>query len=76
MDDAIAVHPADANTIFLGGHYEDVYQRTQAGWRIRTRRLFRVQSGVKPPVLNQPAPLPPAAVRTEQFFPEQLTSNR
>jgi hypothetical protein len=49
-----------AGTIFLGGHYEDVYQRTQAGWRIRTRRLFRVQSGVNPPVLNQPAPLPPA----------------
>jgi len=31
-------------TIFLGGHYEDVYQRTPDGWRIRTRRLFRAQS--------------------------------
>ena len=28
-------------TIFLGGHYEDVYQKTPDGWRIRTRRLFR-----------------------------------
>jgi hypothetical protein len=33
-------------TIFLGGHYEDVYQRTPEGWRIRTRRLFRAQPGV------------------------------
>jgi SnoaL-like domain len=49
-----------AGTIFLGGHYEDVYQRTQAGWRIRTRRLFRVQAGATPPVLNRPAPLPAA----------------
>jgi hypothetical protein len=32
-------------TVFLGGHYEDVYQRTSEGWRIRTRRLFRAQSG-------------------------------
>jgi hypothetical protein len=31
-------------TIFLGGHYEDVYQKTSEGWRIRTRRLFRAQS--------------------------------
>jgi len=31
-------------TIFLGGHYEDVYQKTPEGWRIRTRRLFRAQS--------------------------------
>jgi len=30
-------------TIFLGGHYEDVYQRTPEGWRIRTRTLFRAQ---------------------------------
>jgi hypothetical protein len=31
-------------TVFLGGHYEDVYQKTPDGWRIRTRRLFRAQS--------------------------------
>jgi hypothetical protein len=30
-------------TIFLGGHYEDVYQKTPDGWRIRTRTLFRAQ---------------------------------
>jgi hypothetical protein len=33
-------------TVFLGGHYEDVYQRTPEGWRIRTRRLFRSDSRV------------------------------
>lgn len=32
-------------TVFLGGHYEDLYQRTPEGWRIRTRRLFRSDSG-------------------------------
>ena len=48
-------------TIFLGGHYEDVYQRTTEGWRIRTRRLFRAQSGPSPAAVNQAAsPLPPA----------------
>jgi len=34
-------------TVFLGGHYEDVYQKTADGWRIRTRRLFRAQANVK-----------------------------
>jgi hypothetical protein len=43
-------------TIFLGGHYEDVYQRTPDGWRMRTRRLFRAQSAV-------PAPAAAPAVR-------------
>jgi hypothetical protein len=32
-------------TIFLGGHYEDLYQKTPDGWRIRTRRLFRAVPG-------------------------------
>lgn len=34
-------------TVFLGGHYEDVYQKTADGWRIRTRRLFRAQANTK-----------------------------
>jgi SnoaL-like protein len=33
------------SSIFLGGHYEDVYSKTPDGWRIRTRTLFRAQSG-------------------------------
>jgi hypothetical protein len=49
-------------TIFLGGHYEDLYQRTPDGWRIRTRRLFRAQSGAMPPAVNQAAS-PPAPAR-------------
>jgi actinorhodin biosynthesis protein ActVIA len=32
-------------SIFLGGHYEDVYMKTAEGWRIKTRTLFRAQSG-------------------------------
>jgi hypothetical protein len=32
-------------TVFLGGHYEDVYQKTPDGWRMRTRRLFRALPG-------------------------------
>lgn len=37
-------------TVFLGGHYEDVYARMPDGWRIRTRRLFRAQTGGDTPV--------------------------
>ena len=32
-------------SIFLGGHYEDVYAKTPEGWRIKTRTLFRAQTG-------------------------------
>ena len=47
-------------TVFLGGHYEDVYQRTADGWRIRTRRLFRAQSGTNPPAATPAATPAPA----------------
>ena len=48
-------------TIFLGGHYEDVYQKTPEGWRIRTRRLFRALPGPNGAAINQAAsPVPPA----------------
>lgn len=33
------------SSIFLGGHYEDVYAKTPEGWRIKTRTLFRAQTG-------------------------------
>jgi len=33
------------SSIFLGGHYEDVYVKTPEGWRIKTRTLYRAQSG-------------------------------
>jgi len=35
-------HPS---VIFLGGHYEDTYVKTAAGWRFKTRRLFAPRSG-------------------------------
>ena len=46
-----------ASSLFLGGHYEDTYAKTPAGWRIKTRRLFPPRSGPQPPVS---ATAPPA----------------
>jgi len=48
-----------ATSLFLGGHYEDTYVKTPDGWRIKTRQLFRPQSGPQPQA--QAAPTPPAA---------------
>jgi hypothetical protein len=33
------------STVFLGGHYEDVYQKTPEGWRIKTRMLYLAKTG-------------------------------
>src|SRR4029077_17030456 len=33
------------SSIFLGGHYEDVYAKTPQGWRIKTRVLYLARSG-------------------------------
>src|SRR5262245_51231146 len=38
-----------ASALFLGGHYEDTYVKMPEGWRIKTRQLFRPQSGPQPP---------------------------
>jgi len=46
-----------ASSLFLGGHYEDTYEKTPQGWRIKTRRLFPPRSGPQ----NQAAATPPAA---------------
>jgi hypothetical protein len=35
----------EPGSIFLGGHYEDIYAKTPDGWRIKTRTLYRAQSG-------------------------------
>src|SRR3954454_24320978 len=32
--------PGHENDIFGGGHYEDTYQRTPAGWRFKTRQFI------------------------------------
>jgi hypothetical protein len=32
-------------TVYLGGHYEDVYVKTPDGWRFKTRRSFGSVSG-------------------------------
>jgi hypothetical protein len=33
------------SSIFLGGHYEDVYARTPAGWRFKTRTFIASRTG-------------------------------
>jgi hypothetical protein len=33
------------STVFLGGHYEDVYAKTPEGWRIKTRNLYLAKTG-------------------------------
>lgn len=32
-------------TVYLGGYYEDVYQKTYAGWRFEERRSFGARTG-------------------------------
>ena len=33
------------SSVFLGGHYEDVYEKTADGWRIKKRMLYLAKSG-------------------------------
>ena len=37
-----------------GGHYEDVYVKTDKGWRFRRREMIRMQSG--PSAVPSPGP--------------------
>ena len=34
-------------TVYLGGHYEDVYVKTPGGWRFKTRRSFGSVAGLQ-----------------------------
>ena len=45
----------EPGSIYLGGHYEDTYTKTQDGWRFKTRRLFPAR-----PAIPAPAPTPAA----------------
>ena len=38
----------EPGSIFLGGHYEDIYAKTPEGWRFKTRTLIRAQGGAQP----------------------------
>jgi hypothetical protein len=42
------------STIFLGGHYEETYEKTADGWRFKTRRLFPPRSGAPTPPPESP----------------------
>jgi hypothetical protein len=50
------------SSIFLGGHYDDVYARTAEGWRFKTRTFVASVSAApaSPAVPSQPAPAAPA----------------
>ena len=37
------------SSIFLGGHYEDVYVKTPQGWRFKRREFIPSRAGVQPP---------------------------
>jgi hypothetical protein len=47
-----------ASSLFLGGHYEDTYVKTPEGWRIKTRQLFRPQSGPQAQAATTPSGAP------------------
>jgi hypothetical protein len=51
-------------SLFLGGHYEDIYVRTPTGWRFKSRTLFNAQPGPEQ-TQESPSEPPPAAVRLE-----------
>jgi hypothetical protein len=57
-------------SLFLGGHYEDSYVKTPAGWRISARRLITPRSGPQPP---RPAPPAPVASRSSAAGRNALT---
>ncbi|HEX5108773.1 MAG TPA: nuclear transport factor 2 family protein [Vicinamibacterales bacterium] len=49
--------------LFLGGHYEDIYTKTAAGWRYKSRTLFAANIGAETPSTLPPSEAMPAAVR-------------
>jgi len=55
--------PGHENEVFGGGHYEDTYQRTPAGWRFKARQFIpsdlpAAGSAVAGAAPNAPAPVP------------------
>jgi hypothetical protein len=42
--------------VLIGGHYEDIYVKTPAGWRFKSRTLYQARTGN-----DQPASLTPSA---------------
>ena len=50
----------DPSTISHGGHYEDVYVKTAAGWRFKSRAFYASESGPDPKQLrSNPLDAPP-----------------
>jgi hypothetical protein len=42
------------SSVVHGGRYDDVYVKTPAGWRFKSRQLHPAQIGVPPPTANFP----------------------
>ena len=43
------------SSIFLGGHYEDVYAKTADGWRFKTRTFIASRTADAPPAAGAPS---------------------
>ena len=43
----VAVDIGEPSSIFLGGHYEDVYAKTPEGWRFKTRTFIASATGTE-----------------------------
>jgi hypothetical protein len=60
------------SSITHGGHYEDVYVKTPAGWRFKSRAFYASESGADPKQLRSKpsdAPLAPASSTTAPVPP-------
>jgi hypothetical protein len=53
------------SSLFLGGHYEEAYEKTAEGWRFKSRRLTPPRSGPQAQDVNS-AQAPSASLRTER----------
>src|SRR5205814_2791091 len=57
-----------------GGHYEDAYVKTPAGWRFKTRDFIPSKSGADPAALPPPR-IPAAAVQIDTSAPVTAAAN-
>jgi hypothetical protein len=43
------------SSVLIGGHYEDIYVKTPAGWRFKSRTLYQARTGNDQPASRTPA---------------------
>jgi hypothetical protein len=44
------------SSVLIGGHYEDIYVKTAAGWRFKSRTLYQARTGNAQPASTTPSP--------------------